>query len=215
MRNTLALTGLVVLAGCANMRPPPSPSPAQLSAADPTNICMRRVTEDPFIITQLASKAGIGRPGNPSIEMLADKSRANAEEKQALSTYSAERQKCIDLGASYRRQNYPAQVTMTMEQGAQNIALLLAKLYAGDITFGEYNELRMKNASEARSRLADYDQSIRREQQAEADRRQTNANNALQNLNNQLLLQQQINNANRPRTTNCQRLGNQVNCTTY
>jgi len=206
----------VALTGCANMRPgPPPPTPAQLMAADPTAICVKRLGEDPFVITNLSAKTGIGRPGAPTLEMLSDKSYANDAEKKALSAYSAARQQCIDSGANYRRQNLPSQVTLTMEQSGQNITFLLAKLYAGEITFGEYNTRRVQNGSEARSRLSEYDQQRHRQQQAEAEQRRVESNNALQNFNNQMLLQQQINNANRPRTTNCQRLGSQVNCTTY
>lgn len=206
----------IALTGCANMRPgPPAATPAQLMAADPTTSCMKRLGEDPYIITNLAAKTGIGRTGSPTLEMFADKSYANEEERKALSAYSAARQQCIDLGASYRRQNLPAQVTLTMEQGGQNVTFLLAKLYAGEITFGDYNTRRVQNGSEARTRLSEYDQQRQRQQQAEADQRRIESNNALQNFNNQMLQQQQINNANRPRTTNCQRMGSQVNCTTY
>jgi hypothetical protein len=216
MKHVFLTAVALVLGGCQTMGPQArGPSAAEIMAADPTNSCMKRVNEDPFILTHLAAKTGVGRPGSPSIEMLSDKTVPNEQERQALSTYSGERQRCIDLGGSYRRQNMPAQVTQVMEQGAQNVTFLLAKLYAGEITFGEYNTRRIQNGNESRARLTDFDQRRQQQQQADEDRRRSDVANALQNMNNQMLLQQQINDANRPRTTNCQRIGAQVNCTTY
>ncbi|MDQ0571509.1 hypothetical protein QFZ42_003343 [Variovorax paradoxus] len=199
-----------------------TPSPGEILANDPTTGCMKRLSEDPYIITHLADKTGIGKSGQPTLQMLTDKSRATGEEKEALSAYSAARDQCLSLGANYRRANMPGNIVFDLESSGQRTTLLLAKLYAGELTYGEYNSARLENMQKLRGNLTASDQQNAQARAADEDRRRADAGIALQNMQNQqMLLQQQqqqqqlMLQQNRPRTTNCNRLGNQMNCTTY
>lgn len=212
-----SLSGCVTPGGHAR-----GPSPAEIMANDPTTACMKRLTEDPYILKHLSEKTGIGRPGQPTLQMLADKSRVTAEEKEALSTYSSARDQCLASGSSYRRANMPSNVVFDLESSGQRVTLLLAKLYAGEMTYGEYNSARLENIQKLRSNLTTSDQQNAQARAADEDRRRAAAGMALQNMQNQqLILQQQqqqqqlLMQQNRPRNTNCSRLGNQLNCTTY
>lgn len=190
-------------------------------ANDPTEHCIKRMREDPYLLQMLA-KMNFGRPGDPGIEMLADKSRATNEEKEALRTYSATRSQCISLGAAYRRANMPANIALAFDRGSDRATIMISKLYAGDITYGEFNTGRMEIQSQIRSDLTESDLQNAQSAAAAEDRRRAAVGASLQNMQNQqLLLQQQqqqqqlMLQQNRPRNTNCQRIGNQMNCTTY
>lgn len=206
----------LLLAGCQTMGPQArGPSPAEILANDPTGSCMKRLNTDPFIVEQLGAPIGVGKSEQPTLKMMADKTKPNDEQKEALSMYAAARDKCAALGAEYRRAKMPGDVVYTLENNNQKLQVLFAKLYAGDITFGEFNTSRTNNIMTMRGQLTEQDQQRAQRQAAAEAERQRNTANALQQFNNQMLLQQQINNANRPITTNCNRFGQQVSCTTY
>jgi hypothetical protein len=190
-------------------------------ANDPTEHCIKRMREDPYLRQSLA-KTGFGQNTPPSIEMLSDKSRPNDAEKEALRIYSATRSQCIALGVAYRRANIPSNVALAFDRGSDRGTVLISKLYAGDITYGEFNTGRMEIQSQIRLDVAESDRQNAQAAAMDDDRRRAAAGMALQNMQNQqLILQQQqqqqqlMLQQNRPRNTNCYRMGSQMNCTTY
>lgn len=214
-----------MLAGCATPKPA-GPSGAELLAADPSQACLASNIEQQ---RQGVLGQKLSFIGQPTLEMLADKTKANEQEKKAISAFSAERQRCIELGSAYRRANLPMPVTLALEEGGSSSTALLAKLYAGDFTFGEYNAARAANSANIQARLVEYDRQANQAQaQASADdaaRRQAAAN-AFLATQQAIQAQQQVSPAptyqivqpptiRTPTTTNCQRWGNQVNCTSY
>jgi len=162
------------------------------------------------------------RPETLSLEMMADKSRPTKEELQLLSDYKADRDECVVRGESFRANFAPPGYVAQFNANIARVNELLARLYAGEMNYGEFNRARAGNVADNQSKMAEID---RREREANAAReadaqaqRSMAVRDALQTMQTQQLIQQQqmqINRANMPRNTNCQRLGNQVNCTTY
>jgi hypothetical protein len=189
-------------------------------AADPSLPCLNAAI-DQYRATPLGMRIGAA---TPSVEALADKSKATDAEKLAISEHSAARQKCVLLGMSYRRENLPPEVVFAEEDAEAALTVLMAKLYAGDITFGEYNNARLENRAKLQARLVAVDRQIAQDnaqvEAANAARRQA-ANQALQQtLQNQqmILLQQQQMQTPPARgivNTDCTRTGNRTNCTSY
>ena len=146
----------------------------------------------------------------PSMEMLTDRTVPTEEEKRLLNAWMVAREACFDVGASFRARYASPEYQATLLAAQTRVKTLAAKLYAEQITYGEFNQLRADNSVEGQQKLANINQ---REREIAAQERARRAA-ALQNLQNQQLIQQQLQ-QNWPRTTNCQRFGDQVNCTTY
>ncbi|AMM23018.1 hypothetical protein [Variovorax sp. PAMC 28711] len=210
-KNLLLIAAAALLSGCVTPGPFARQSAGDVVASDPTSSCMARLNGDPFIVGRLGEKMGIGRQGAPTVEMLADRTYPNATEKQALGAYANARESCIASGSDYRRQNMTQQIAQTMEQGGASMSILVGKLYAGDLTYGEYNARRVEIGSAARARMSDVEQQQRQASAQEQANRSAAFGQALQNAQTQQLIQQQ----RRATTTNCSRFGNQLNCTTY
>lgn len=213
------------LVGCAAQRTT-GPSGAELIAADPSNQCFQKVTEQ-FSGGVLGKKISFG--GMPSLEMVIDKSKPTAQEKEALSQLSAGRQQCFEQGRAYRAQHLPGPIALAIEEGTSATTMLMAKLYAGELTYAQFNIARDENLSRYKAKLVEYDRQANQAQaQAIADEatRRQSAANALLQTQQAIQAQQQVSPAptyqivqpptfRTPTTTNCQRWGNQVNCTTY
>lgn len=221
---SLAAAG-ALLSGCATQRQQ-QVGPRYSLQDDPTVRCIDQVAQDPYLVGTLGPKTGLGSKAPPSLEMRADPARPSEEEKKAISAYAAARADCLQRGESYRAVSLPLPVYTSMARGWRGIDALLVRLYSGEITYGQYNQLRMENGEQSRENIArGYADAERDRAQAEAaedDRRRAAIGMALQNMQmqqsiqqQQQIQQQQMLQMNRPRTTNCQRIGSQLNCTTY
>lgn len=214
------LFALVALVGCANK---PTLTAAQITQNDPTVACFARINNDPQFEKTIAGPLGLKDMGPPSIELLANKDKPNEAQRSAISAYGAARMNCMEAGSAYRQANMPPVIASLMDEGRQNVNMLLAKLYRGDLTFGEFHEARVENGNRVRERMR-VDDRYRAEAQANAQARSNAAlgaalqNYQTQQVQQQQLLNQQLQQQIRPpttTTTNCNRFGNQVNCTTY
>lgn len=221
---SLALVAGVLASGCATQQR--QVGPRYSLQDDPTMRCIDQVTADPYLVNTLGPKTGLGTKAPPSLEMRADSSRPSDAEKKALSAYATARAECLQRGDSYRAISLPMPVYTSMARGWRGIDALIVKLYSGEITYGQYNQMRLENGEQSRENiarsLADAERDRAQAEAAEDDRRRAAVGMALQNLQNQQAIQQQqqiqqqqMLQMNRPRTTNCQRFGAQVNCTTY
>jgi len=167
----------------------------------------------------IAAKATLNGLEQPNIELLADTSYATDEDKAALATYSRARARCRELGDGYRGTVIPAAIKLRQDATFAGTTTLLARLYAGQITWGQFNSERGSAMREAQLEIM---QTASRMQAAEQEQRQRAAtafSNGLAQQQQiqfqQQMLNQQIYQQNRPVQTNCNRFGNQVSCTTY
>lgn len=162
------------------------------------------------------------KPADLPLEMMADKSYPSEEERRALSVWKIARDSCMDRGESFRQAYAPPAYRASVTSNVTRVHELTAKLYAGEMNYGEFNRARAGNAAASQEQLATISQQEREANARAEDRRRAAEGMALQNIQNQqLLLQQQqqqqqmLLQRSRPTSTNCSRMGNQVNCTTY
>ncbi len=203
---------VLMLAGCAAQRP------AYDSSLDASARCMAELRGTPAAAV-ISSKATLNGLEQPTVEMLADSSYASESEKAAISTYSRARAMCRDLGEGYRASVIPPVFKLRQDSVFSGTTALLARLYGGQITWGQFNNERGRAVREAQQDLM---QTASRMQAADQEQRQRAAaafsNSLAQQQQIQLqqqMLNQQMYQQNRPVQTNCNRFGNQVSCTTY
>ncbi|KQM79882.1 hypothetical protein [Xylophilus sp. Leaf220] len=152
-----ALAATALLAGCV-APPPPPPTVAQVLDADPTTDCLKAANRDPRL-TLLEPKLGSLRSaGQASLPMLASKDYPTATEKVALEIWGSERQRCVKLGESYRAANLPLPLVSAFELGQRDLVFLTAKLYGGELTYGQFNMRRQELAGAHRQRLIEFKQ---------------------------------------------------------
>ena len=194
----------MTLAGCETMQQQPR---RLTSADDPSNSCFRGMDIDPRFKPLVAKLGTISRADQASIEMMASTDKPTPEEKTALSIWGASRQECTAMGRSFRSVNAPNGWASAYESQQSAVLQAIARLYSGDITYGQFIIERQRIATIAAGQFADISG---RDSQARAQHAQQEAARADAALQMMLIQQQQ----NRPITTNCNRFGNNVNCTT-
>ena len=148
------------LAACTTMRAPHALTAAQLLNDDPTAECLVASNRDPRLLV-LESKIGSLRAaGQASVVMLSSKELPTPAEKSALEFWGNERQRCLGQGAAYRTTYLPAAVVSTFEIGQRDLLLLTAKLYAGDLNFGQFNVQRQELATSHRQKYVEFEQQL-------------------------------------------------------
>lgn len=120
--------------------------------ADPTISCLKNIALDEKLEV-ISSKFALDATQTPSLEILASKSRANAKERNALSIFSAESERCYALGDGWRNKNYPSQINTILLDYRVDDLTKVANLYSGFTTFGEIGKSRLKAAIEFKVRL--------------------------------------------------------------
>jgi hypothetical protein len=166
------------------------------------------------------------------IELMASNSKITQAQKQALLTYISVNQICRELARSEFK-SLPS-FLLVYENYYGDIDIVYSKLISKEITIGEANREKSKLAARAKNEMAaagdklnnQYNAAINQENQArqaaDMQRRAIAAQylmnqqniNAAQQINNQNQMNNQLMN-NKPITTNCNKYGNQVNCTSY
>lgn len=198
-----------VLSGCVATMPQQAVRPT--ANDDPSVSCYdwlnKRDTWAP-----LRSKIAVGVPADRvPLEMLADKSGPTEPELKLISQFKAERDTCEEVGVSFRSQYASTEFRINRASDMAALNSLFAKLYAREITYGEFNRLRSEVTTNARTANIRTSQQEREQLARQASEREAAALNALQNFQ----MQQQLRNQqSRPITTTCSRFGSDVNCIT-
>lgn len=223
----LALLVLVLLVG--------SGAASRASAQDPSTACIMQMKDDPRL-QMLWIKYPFDASTGQSLEVLSNPDKPTADEQAALSYVATEGERCFDLGADWRKGNYPSQVNALLATYRVDTLSAMADLYAGKVTFGEMAKTRarllsdlLNQAQAVASKLkADREVEAHRqrdiaEQRANAEAQQEGAaKQQAETARRQALLQilmqaqrtTQIPPPRQPITTNCWGLGNNINCTT-
>jgi hypothetical protein len=119
---------------------------------DESNACIAALQGDPKIQI-LSSKFPYDIFSSPTLEILANKSKPTPKEKVALSYLNIEREKCIDIGNEFRRNNFPVDIQALATTFRSDSVSTLADLYAGKMTYGEAAKVRAKIAADFRMNL--------------------------------------------------------------
>lgn len=120
--------------------------------ADPSMACGEQIGIEPRF-QSLFEKMPWDITKGQSIEILASKAKANADEKNALSLLSSELERCIGLGSVWRQKKYPPRFVNLQEKYRVDTLSVMADLYAGKTTFGAAAKTRAKLLSDFKDAL--------------------------------------------------------------
>ncbi|WP_156374692.1 hypothetical protein [Pseudorhodoferax sp. Leaf274] len=138
LKFSAALVVVAVLAGCAGRGPMGFGNAAR--PEDPTRTCNHGNAGDARF-APLRARTGTGM-GGPTLAMRASKDTPTEEERRALNIWTVAYQSCVDMGRSFRAAYLtPAQAAWIEAHHSRTVGLV-AKLYAGDITWGAYLDQR-------------------------------------------------------------------------
>lgn len=213
--NLLVFATLVVvaLAGCNATMPQQAKRPA--ASDDPSNACFNGLASDSRLRVLVPRIGAINRADQASIDMMASKESPSEQERLALKIWTVARQTCVEMGADFRKAYAPPQYQGIIEAYNAPLMMAIAKLYAGDINYGQFIAERQRLAAESQARWNGARQSERQDsvaaQQAQAAMRAQSA----AELNNAMMLMQaaQPRPASPSAPTNCtsRMIGNTVN----
>jgi hypothetical protein len=210
---------------------------------DPSIACFSELEDRPDLQI-LKSKVALNDVRKQTLEMLSNNSRPTKAEKTALATWEAYVTECNKDGESFHKKYYAPKLNALSEEFFTNLKGLLADLYSGKITYGAFAKARatlytnfianvtevtdqIKAKNEAAQRHIDeYNNAIAQQQaqqqaQDQAQRRALGAQILMNNKPYQVpfvpmqtapLVAPHINS---PTNTNCQMIGNTMNCTSY
>ena len=149
---------------------------------DPTSVCFKAAYNDPHVKILESHVGPLSDPRQATLAMLASKDTPTKQEQDALELWVAIRKTCTHQGSAFRTRISP-QFESLVEDTQQRLISLTSQLYAGDITYGQFNNQRIQIATDAKQAISTLSTQLRaaqenqaalqRQQQAqtEADRR--------------------------------------------
>lgn len=203
-------------------------------AGDPALTCIDDIQNNQNLQILQGKILLSGHTGELTLAMLLNSNIPTKEEQEALSLWVSERDKCMRLGEVWREKNlYPAQITI-FNGFETDLLTLTADLYAGKITYGDFAKARASKYTEAernwasvKQQISQQQQQLNQQQQEEINQRQAMAQQEelarrqaalgiLLNQRNQQPYQLQPYQMPGLQTTTstCNKVGNQVICTT-
>lgn len=144
-------------------------------AQDPSAACIQQLGGDERL-QSLFKKAPLDISKGQSLEVLANQSKATPKEKTALSVLVSELDRCTDLGADWRKQNYPASINGYGNTYQSFLRSAMAELYAGKLTFGDFAKARDKALTELLNKVSIEVQQIQAQRAGEKRQQEQEAN---------------------------------------
>lgn len=146
----------------------------------------------------------------PTLPMLSDSAHPSQQERDALAVLDPIHSACNGGVISVLTRHFPPEYAALGNEVASALRANRAELYAGRISYGEYNQMEQAVNAALQSRLQQLDakyQAMAQQQQAIKDQQLINSLGALNMLNQAAMPRAPVN-------TTCSQLGNFVNCTT-
>jgi hypothetical protein len=140
--------------------------PMVQAAEDPSIACFSSMADNPAL-APLKGKVVLKLDGRPDLAMLADDHRPTKRERDAISAWVSEGERCYDLGHDYRAAAYQPIIAAIIDESMHAIESLVAKLYAGKLTYAEFNQQRQASSDAYRERIASTLQGLRAESNRE------------------------------------------------
>lgn len=187
----------LMFVGCA-----PTPPQRVAIPPNPQDACVISIVND-LQFAPLSSKIQLGGPV-PSFDILTIQDRPTAEEKALIEKWVSARQTCFAESAPWRSQWLHPALRGIPETVHSSFLILVAELYNGSLTYGDFAKKRAELSAEARRQQTAIVQQLNA--QAEASRQQE-MNRAQAYLLNQSLTA--------PRQTTCSVIGSRMVCQTY
>ena len=207
-------------------------------STDPSMECFSALESNPELQI-LKGKVALGNVSGQNLEILANDKKPSPAEKSALAKWDSSRQPCIQQSLEWSHSHYAPNVAVILERLISQFKSNLADLYAGKITYGQFAKARQANADNAKAEAVNLDQqnqnanaqNQQRQQELNQQAQQADAQNQIQKqaLANQFIMNNkpyqvpmpqavtpyQMPQLQAPKSTNCQKIGNSINCTTY
>jgi hypothetical protein len=175
----LIFMSVMVLAGCQTF--------PQLSVDDdPSTSCYRAIADRKEVQILKPRIGSFLDPNAATLEMRASTTKANPEEKQALSHWASARMECQKAGEAFRASNNLRNYNALLVEQNANFINLLTKLYTEEWGYGKFIEARIALGQEAQRK---WNEAERRQQSDYDAKRQADAVQQMQ-LNNSLMLLQ-------------------------
>jgi hypothetical protein len=116
----------------------------QARAQDPTSACMARLAGDASLHA-LAQKTPLAAIKTVTLPMLADTSKPDAADKLLLEQWNTELKACYALGQDFREHTVTPDSKAILDAQQHALIALVAQLYAGDLSYGEFNRGRQES----------------------------------------------------------------------
>lgn len=206
------ILAIALLSGCAHQQDQQSTRiDADAAIASANDRCDQSV-KDPRI-DPIRGYIPITNPESATIPQLASKKKPNASEKEAILVWDSILSTCVqDHISVYQAIGAPANYINNFQTLASAQKQAKARLWSGQISYGEY----LRISTENRSKSAERSQKILEGMQAdELQRAQLAAQQSQAAAQALMLFNQAAQPYRRPVQTNCVRIGGQTNCTTY
>ena len=214
-------------------------SPRYVKTSDPSEECFSALEGNPELQI-LKGKVALGKSSEQTLEILANDKKPSSAEKSALAKWDALRQPCIKQSSEWNSSHYAPNIAVIADRVGSQFKSLLADLYAGKITYGQFAKARQANLDNAKAEAVNLDQQNKnanaqnqqRQQELNQQAQQADAQNQAQR--NALATQMILNNKpyqapapyqmpplqaptpiRAPTNTNCRMVGNVMNCTSY
>lgn len=110
-------------------------------AQDPSASCVEELRGNPKLQV-LSGKVQLDISNGQPLEVLSNASKPNGKENAALSFLVDELHRCTVVGAAWRTQNYPPKFNSTYGAYTIEFDSMIADLYAGKTTFGQFAKAR-------------------------------------------------------------------------
>ncbi len=217
---------LPILVGCATRAQQQSSNlqKAYQDAVDKFDACqsVKNLNSD---VQYVYKNILIDRIQNPQssnkYELLSSNKKMTKEDRQKFIVFLDENTKCRVIGVEGLSKVHPSLVTAVINSH-RRVDVIYGKFLAGEINIGELNRELEQNSAQHQKEwdvaISNINSALANDHNYEMQSRQQAAA-AIQNwsLQQQQINQNQmmLNNLNRPRTTNCNMIGNSVNCTSY
>lgn len=176
----IAFMACLAMAGCETTKRTPVSS-----VDDPTYSCLNTLAKDEKL-AKLAGKIGAVQSANITLEALSSQDKASQDDKPILSHWMTARGACVDAGKQFRAQNQPPQFAGLYEAAHEELVILTARLYAGELTYGQFNMARKASTAKYQDLWRDANN---KHMQAARQDAAVNAQRAAE-FNNALLLMQ-------------------------
>ena len=150
-------------------------------AIDPSGECFNGLENNPEL-QAIKGKVALGTIDGQTLEMLASDKRPNSVEKNAISKWDTLRQPCNKVSQDWWNSRVPQNVAVIISKVQSEFKSLLADLYAGRITYGQFakNRLAISEKAKVEAVNANQQNQMAQNQQAQIDRQNAQAEAQIQ-----------------------------------
>ena len=117
---------------------------AVAQVSEPAATCFDQLNSDPALIRLLPHVGSLSKNDAANFEMIVSKRKPSEPEKKSILAWGSARQKCVDIYRENLPRTLPAAAFEIEDTNQGEMQQLLATLYRGQMTYGEFVETRKK-----------------------------------------------------------------------